>query len=165
MTSEELWKRSGLTGTYEAWSFGEAPDKLADLVLQKIKTATCSAYDLYLINNEPLPQAGDHSVILNSNDEVVATITTNEDGLAGVKNLPLGTYYYQEISAPENVVMDTAKHEFEIETKNQVVRKDIVNEKGSKTSDGISCLYNVIHIAREAISVRKEELKKEKNKK
>ena len=43
--------------------------------------------------------------------------------------------------------------------------KDIVNEKGSKTSDGISCLYNVIHIAREAISVRKEELEKEKNKK
>ena len=67
--------------------------------------------------------------ILNSNEEVVATITTNEDGLAGVKNLPLGTYYYQEISAPENVVMDTAKHEFKIETKNQVVRKDIVNEK------------------------------------
>ena len=43
--------------------------------------------------------------------------------------------------------------------------KDIVNKKGSKTSEGIKCLYNVIHIAREAISVRKEELKKEKNKK
>ena len=76
MTSEELWKRSGLTGTYEAWSFGEAPDKLADLVLQKIKTATCSAYDLYLINNEPLPQAGDHSVILNSNDDAICIIKT-----------------------------------------------------------------------------------------
>ena len=59
MTPEELWKRSGLEGAYEAWSFGEAPDKLADLVLRGIKTATCSAYDLYLINNEPLPQAGD----------------------------------------------------------------------------------------------------------
>lgn len=33
MTTEELWKKSGLTGTYEAWSFGEMPDKLADLVL------------------------------------------------------------------------------------------------------------------------------------
>ena len=79
MTSEELWKRSGLTGTYEAWSFGEAPDKLADLVLQKIKTATCSAYDLYLINNEPLPQAGDHSVILNSNDDAICIIKTLKD--------------------------------------------------------------------------------------
>lgn len=76
MTSEELWKRSGLNGTYEAWSFGEAPDKLADLVLQGIKTATCSAYDLYLINNEPLPREGDYSVILNSNEEAVCIIKT-----------------------------------------------------------------------------------------
>ena len=43
MTAEELWKSSGLTGTYEAWPFGEAPDKLAGLVAQGIKTATCSA--------------------------------------------------------------------------------------------------------------------------
>ncbi len=76
MTAEELWKRSGLTGTYEAWPFGEAPDKLADLVVQGIKTATCSAYDLYSMNNERLPQAGDHSVILNSNGEAVCIIKT-----------------------------------------------------------------------------------------
>ena len=76
MTPEELWERSGLAGTYEAWSFGEAPDKLADLVLQGIKTATCSAYDLYQINNEPLPQAGDYSVILNSSEEAVCIIKT-----------------------------------------------------------------------------------------
>ena len=76
MTSEELWRKSGLNGTYEAWSFGEAPDKLADLVLQGIKTATCSAYDLYLINNEPLPQTGEYSVILNSNKEAVCIIQT-----------------------------------------------------------------------------------------
>ena len=76
MTPEELWERSGLAGTYEAWSFGEAPDKLADLVLQGIKTATCSAYDLYQINNEPLPKAGDYSVILNSSEEAVCIIKT-----------------------------------------------------------------------------------------
>ena len=76
MTAEELWKKSGFSGTYEAWSFGEAPDKLADLVLQGIKTATCSAYDLYLINNEPLPREGDYSIILNSNEEAVCIIKT-----------------------------------------------------------------------------------------
>ena len=76
MTAEELWKRSGLAGTYEAWPFGEAPDKLADLVVQGIKTATCSAYDLYLINNEPLPREGDYSIILNSNEEAVCIIKT-----------------------------------------------------------------------------------------
>lgn len=76
MTTEELWKKSGLTGTYEAWSFGEMPDKLADLVLQKIKTATCSAYDLYLIDNEPLPKVGNYSIILNSKEEAVCIIKT-----------------------------------------------------------------------------------------
>lgn len=76
MTAEELWKRSGLTGTFEAWAFGEAPDKLAELVLQGIKTATCSAYDLYQVNNEPLPEAGDYSIILNSDEEAVCIIRT-----------------------------------------------------------------------------------------
>ena len=54
MTAEELWEESGLSGDHEAWAFGEAPDKLAELVVQEIKTATCSAYDLYQINNEPI---------------------------------------------------------------------------------------------------------------
>ena len=76
MTAEELWERSGLSGTYEAWSFGEAPDKLAHLVEQGIKTATCSAYDLYEANHEPLPKAGDYSIILNSCGEAVCIIRT-----------------------------------------------------------------------------------------
>ena len=87
MTPEELWERSGLAGTYEAWSFGEAPDKLADLVLQGIKTATCSAYDLYQINNEPLPQAGDYSVILNSSEEAVCIIKTIKVYVTEFKNV------------------------------------------------------------------------------
>lgn len=87
MTAEELWERSGLAGTYEAWSFGEAPDKLADLVLQGIKTATCSAYDLYQINTEPLPQAGDYSVILNSSEEAVCIIKTIKVYVTEFKNV------------------------------------------------------------------------------
>ena len=76
MTAEELWERSGLTGTWEAWAFSEAPDKLARLVVQGIKTATCSAYDLYETDNEPLPQAGDYSIILNADEEAVCIIKT-----------------------------------------------------------------------------------------
>ncbi len=76
MKAEELWKKSGLSGTYEAWAFGEAPDKLAGLVIRGIKTATCSAYDLYQIENEPLPKPGDYSVILNSDGEAVCIIKT-----------------------------------------------------------------------------------------
>ena len=76
MTAEELWKRSGLTGEYEAWAFGEAPDQLASLVKDGIKTATCSAYDLYEAEDEILPTVGEYSVILDSHDEAVCIIRT-----------------------------------------------------------------------------------------
>ena len=68
MTAGELWKQSGLTGIYEVWAFGEAPDKLASLVKDGIKTATCSAYDLYEAEDESLPVVGEYSVILDSQE-------------------------------------------------------------------------------------------------
>ena len=76
LTAEELWEKSGLTGRYEAWAFGEAPDQLANLVKDGIKTATCSAYDLYQAENESLPEAGTYSIILDSNDAAVCIIKT-----------------------------------------------------------------------------------------
>ena len=76
MTAEELWVKSGFTGTYEAWAFGETPNKLAELVVQGVKTATCSAYDLYREKSEPIPKVGDYSIILNSDGEAVCIIKT-----------------------------------------------------------------------------------------
>ena len=76
MTAEEMWKQSGLAGEYDAWAFGEAADKLAALVKAGIKTATCSAYDLYEAEGEDLPLPGDTSVILDSADEAVCIIRT-----------------------------------------------------------------------------------------
>ena len=76
MTAEEMWKQSGLAGEYDAWAFGEAADKLAALVKAGIKTATCSAYDLYEAEGEDLPPPGETSVILDSADEAVCIIRT-----------------------------------------------------------------------------------------
>ncbi len=78
MNAEELWNRSGLTGEYSAWAFGEAPDKLADLVMRGIKTATCSSYDVYQAQQEPLPVPGEYSVILNAEGEAVCIIQTTK---------------------------------------------------------------------------------------
>ncbi len=80
-------------------------------------------------DDEGTPIKGVKFNILDENSKVILTITTNEKGLAGAVNLPLGKYYYQEIEAPDDVVMDTAKHEFTVDSKDQIVRKDIVNEK------------------------------------
>ena len=76
MTAVEMWKQSGLAGDYDAWSFWDDADGLAALVRGGIKTATCSAYDLYEAEGEDLPKAGDTSVILDSRDEAVCIIRT-----------------------------------------------------------------------------------------
>lgn len=82
MNSEELWvefctkKNIDIDTPYEAWAFGGAPDKLADLVVNGVKFGTASAYDLYAAEEalDEIPKVGDYSVILNSNDEAVCVI-------------------------------------------------------------------------------------------
>lgn len=99
-------------------------------------------------NNTPIK--GVKFDILDENKEKIITIETNEKGLAGVSNLTVGkSYYYKEVYAPENVIMDTNVYEFKVETPGQVIRKDIVNEtvKGSlkiyKVNDDDKAIANV----------------------
>lgn len=78
MNAAELWSKSGLAGPYEAWSFGDDADGLAELVRMGIKTATSSAYDVYEDESEPIPQVGEYSVILDSRSEAVCIIRTTK---------------------------------------------------------------------------------------
>ena len=78
MTAQEMWDRSGFQGNYQAWAFGGAPDKLAKLVMQGVKTATCSALALYEYENEEIPKVGDYSVILDSDGQAVCIIRTTK---------------------------------------------------------------------------------------
>lgn len=64
--------------SYNAWSYGAIPDELAGLTLQGIKTATASAYELYAIDNDPLPQVNEFNIILNSQDEAVCITRTTK---------------------------------------------------------------------------------------
>jgi uncharacterized protein YhfF len=81
MTAQELWhkyaKENAIQNTgYEAWCFGDDPDKLAELVLSGEKTATSSAAIWYTEEGEPMPCVGEYSVILNSKSEAVCIIQT-----------------------------------------------------------------------------------------
>ena len=81
MTAEQMWAefaaRHGLSGIeYEAWSFGDDAGTLARLVLEGVKTATASAFPLYGPEGEPLPEAGEYSVILDGREEAVCVILT-----------------------------------------------------------------------------------------
>ena len=73
-----MWNQSGLTGEYDAWSFGDDADKLAQLVKDGIKTATCSAYCFYEMEEEDLPEAGAYNIILDSDDQAVCIIRTTK---------------------------------------------------------------------------------------
>ena len=60
------------------WAFGDSPqmaDELAERVISGAKTATCSAFSCYG-GNEPLPQIGGYSIILNGADTPVCVIRT-----------------------------------------------------------------------------------------
>ena len=65
----------------EAWGFGDSPEmaeELGRLVLQGIKTATASAVWEYEVTNEPVPQVGDLSIILDGQGEPLCIIETVE---------------------------------------------------------------------------------------
>ena len=80
MNAQEMWalfsQRDKIEASYDAWSFGDAADKLAELVLNGIKTATSSAHPLYEIEGEPLPEVGQYSVILDSEENAICVILT-----------------------------------------------------------------------------------------
>ncbi len=78
MTAEELWKKSGINGEYEAWAFGDDADHLAELVKTGIKTASSSLNCLYELEGEPLPHPGEYSVVLDSDGEAVCIIRTTK---------------------------------------------------------------------------------------
>lgn len=62
---------------YEIFAFGntkEHADELADLVLEEKKTGTSSGYELYQMDNEPLPKVGDYSVVVNSSKVPIGII-------------------------------------------------------------------------------------------
>ena len=63
---------------YEAWAFGGDTDELARLTLAGVKTATSSAFPLYALEEEPLPEEGEYSVILDSREEAVCVIRTEK---------------------------------------------------------------------------------------
>ena len=79
MTPQEMWNaykqiNPSIGDEIDAWAFGVEADTLAGLVLKGEKTATASAYDLYAIEDESLPQEGTFDVILDSQNQAVCIV-------------------------------------------------------------------------------------------
>ena len=79
MTPQEMWNaykkiNPSIGDEIDAWAFGVEADLLADLVLKGEKMATASAYDLYALEGESLPQEGRFDVILDSQNQAVCIV-------------------------------------------------------------------------------------------
>lgn len=80
-----------------------------------------------------LDSSGDGTIIYKK-DKVVDTVTTNSEGKATSKKLPLGKYFVREIQAPENMVISDEIKDVSLEYKDQntpVVFSDVsfINER------------------------------------
>lgn len=81
MTHQDMWAvyktvNPAAGDDYEPWAYGVDPDGLAELTRTGVKTATASAGPLYALEGEPLPRAGEYSVILDSRDRAVCVACT-----------------------------------------------------------------------------------------
>ena len=83
MTHQDLWAAYRAVNPdageeYEAWAYGDAPDRLAELTRTGVKTATSSAGIWYEAGDEPMPEPGEYSVILDSRDQAVCVTRTTK---------------------------------------------------------------------------------------
>ena len=82
MTAEEMWRQytalTGVDGQYDAWQFGDDANRLAQLVLAGVKTGTSSAYPVYALEDEPLPEEDTYSVVLWEDDTAACIIKTTK---------------------------------------------------------------------------------------
>ena len=76
----DFWKEKDRPNLVKAeqFGYGELVDELAGLIVEGKKTATCSGYDFYLWEKEPIPVVGMYTIILNSREEPVAIIKTTD---------------------------------------------------------------------------------------
>lgn len=103
MDAKQMWEKFLLTQNvenlaYSAWAFGiteKEADDLAALVWKGIKTATTSAYPLYKLRKEALPQKEEYSVILDSKKEAVCIIQNRKVTVVPYQNIS-AEYAYKE---------------------------------------------------------------------
>lgn len=84
MKANDYWQNFVTThdienATFSAYTFGsndKYADELSNLVEQGKKTATSSVYDIYLLEEEPLPKIGTYNVILDSQSNAVCVTKT-----------------------------------------------------------------------------------------
>ena len=102
----------------------------------KKQPASVSAKTVYTADHQV--DADGQRTLYFAKDALVATVTTDADGYATVKNLPLGRYYVKEKNAPDTYVLNTVPENVEFAYADQdtaVIEKEIsVTDERQKVS-------------------------------
>ncbi len=75
------------------------------------------------------PLEGAVFCVMDKRGEMVAEGRTGKDGVLVFEGLPVGSYTYQEVCAPEGYKLDDTEHKFEIGGKTLTVEVTVGNEK------------------------------------
>ena len=78
--------------------------------------------------------------IYDSNDNLVYSGETDNSGILRVDNLPVGEYYFKEVTAPNGYVLDSGIYYFRLGENREVIKKNVINERIEvpRTSSNVS---------------------------
>lgn len=81
------------------------------------------------VDENDKPIEGVKFEIIDSNNKVISTVTTDANGIAQVQNLPVGKYKYREVDTPYLYVLDEKEYEFEITSESREASAKVVNQR------------------------------------
>lgn len=131
-----------LDNTEHEFEIKNANDFVEVSVVNKLKSAKLILNKLNKDTGVPLQNI--RFEILDSNKNVIASVVTNENGIAETDNLKVGTYYYKEVSVPENIAIDNNEYEFKIQDQDVNVEKTVYNVQKRLPVTGSLFSTNVI---------------------
>lgn len=105
------------------------PNGIACLTIYNKKVVQTGSIEIVKKDEDGNLLAGTEFSIVNSSDVKVGTVTTDNNGVALLENLPYGTYKVIETKATEGYELDAQPREVTISTTNNKVTIEIVNTK------------------------------------
>ena len=92
------------------------------------------------LTNKPISKT--QIAIYTEKGELAYSGLTDELGQIHIENLPLGKYYYKELSPSPGYIIDNEKHYFEIEENKQTIKEELFNEPIKGTFEFLKKDYN-----------------------
>lgn len=114
-----------LDSTEHEFTINDTNSFVQETVENKLKSSKLVLHKINKDDGKPIENI--RFEILNSDNKIIQSITTNQEGVAETDDLVVGTYYYKEVSAPDNIAMDNTVYEFKIKDENVNVEKTIYN--------------------------------------